>query len=75
MSFDDPSKPMDDAQAFAQKVVDSMGETESLLMAMRLTLLVGQRKGEENPAVVEAAHDAIEAIKRLGVLTGTFTPK
>jgi hypothetical protein len=52
-----------------------MGETSALLMAMRLTLLVGQRTGADNPAVVEAAHDAIAAIKRLGVLTGTFTAK
>ena len=27
-----------------------------------------------DPAVVEAAHDAVAAIKRLGALTGAFTP-
>jgi hypothetical protein len=64
----------DEAAAFATKVIDSMGSTEALLMAMRLTLMVGQRTSPDNPAVVEAAHDAIAAIKRLGALTGAFTP-
>lgn len=65
----------DEAAAFATKLIDSMGSTEALLMAMRLTLMVGQRTSPDNPAVVEAAHDAIAAIKRLGVLTGAFTPQ
>jgi hypothetical protein len=62
----------DEAAAFAAKIMDTMGPTEALLMAMRLTLLVGQKTATENPAVVEAAHDAIAAIKRLGSLTGAF---
>jgi hypothetical protein len=64
----------DDAVAFATKIIETMGSTEALLMAMRLTLMVGQRTSPENPAVVEAAHDAIAAIKRLGTLTGAFVP-
>ena len=62
----------DEAAAFATKIIDSMGTTEALLMAMRLTLMVGQRTSPDNPAVIEAAHDAIAAIKRLGALTGAF---
>lgn len=62
----------DEAAAFATKVIESMGSTEALLMAMRLTLMVGQRTSPDDPAVVEAAHDAIAAIKRLGALTGAF---
>ena len=62
----------EESAAFAAKILDTMGPTETLLMAMRLTLLVGQSKDAENPAVVEAAHDAIAAIKRLGSLTGVF---
>ncbi len=62
----------EEAAAFATKIMDTMGATEALLMAMRLTLLVGQRTAADNPAVIEAAHDAIAAIKRLGALTGAF---
>ncbi len=64
----------DDAAAFATAVIEKMGSTEALLMAMRLTLMVGQRTNPDNPAVVEAAHDAVAAIKRLGALTGAFGP-
>jgi hypothetical protein len=63
----------DEAAAFATKVLETMGSTEALLMAMRLTLMVGQRTSPDDPAVVEAAHDAIAAIKRLGALTGALT--
>ncbi len=62
----------EEAAGFATKIIETMGSTEALLMAMRLTLLVWQRVDPENPAVVEAAHDAIAAIKRLGTLTGAF---
>lgn len=62
----------EDSAAFADKILKTMGPTETLLMAMRLTLLVGQSKDADNPAVVEAAADAIAAIKRLGALTGAF---
>lgn len=62
----------DEAAAFATKIMDSMGTTEALLMAMRLTLMVGQRTSPDDPAVIEAAHDAIAAMKRLGSLTGAF---
>lgn len=61
----------EEAAGFATKIIETMGPTEALLMAMRLTLMVGQRAGD-NPAVVESAHDAIAAIKRLGTLTGAF---
>lgn len=62
----------DEAAAFATTIMDSMGTTEALLMAMRLTLMVGQRTSPDDPAVIEAAHDAIAAMKRLGSLTGAF---
>ncbi len=64
----------DEAVTFATTVIEKMGSTEALLMAMRLTLMVGQRTSPDDPAVVEAAHDAVAAIKRLGALTGAFTP-
>ena len=63
----------DEAVTFATTVIEKMGSTEALLMAMRLTLMVGQRTSPDDPAVVEAAHDAVAAIKRLGALTGAFT--
>ena len=61
----------DEATAFATKIMQTMGATEALLMAMRLTLMVGQGAGD-NPAVVEAAQEAIAAIKRVGALTGAI---
>jgi len=61
----------EDAEAFAQKVLETMGPAETLLMAMRLLLLVGQRD-PANPRVVAAAQEAVAAIKRLGEATGVF---
>ena len=61
----------EDAEAFAQKVLETMGPAETLVMAMRLLLLVGQRD-PANPRVVGAAQEAVAAIKRLGEATGAF---
>jgi hypothetical protein len=60
-----------EAEAFAKKVLDTMGPAEALLMSMRLLLLVGQRD-PSNPKVVAAAQEAVAAIKRLGEATGVF---
>ncbi|HUS68384.1 MAG TPA: hypothetical protein VMZ28_27810 [Kofleriaceae bacterium] len=62
-----------DAETFAEKVVDTMGATEALLMAMRLVLLVGQRADPQNPEIVTAAGEAVSAIKRVGRATGALT--
>jgi len=59
------------AAEFADRVLETMGPSETLLMAMRLVLLVGQRAGD-NEAVVEAAKDAMEAIRRLGEASDVF---
>lgn len=58
-------------ERFAQTVLERTGPTESLLMAMRLVLLVGQRKPDD-PQVIGAAKQAIDAIKRLGEHTGVM---
>ena len=60
-----------EAEAFAQKVLTTMGPAETLLMSMRLLVLVGQTD-PENPKVVAAAQDAVLAIKRLGEAAGVF---
>jgi hypothetical protein len=65
MSNDDT---ITEQERFAQTILEKVGPTESLLMAMRLVLLVGQRKPEE-AEVIAAAKDALAAIKRLGELT------
>lgn len=56
---------INEQERFAQTILDRVGPTEALLMAMRLVLLVGQRKAEA-PEVIAAAKEAIEAIKKLG---------
>jgi hypothetical protein len=60
-----------EAEAFAEKVLTTMGPAETLLMAMRLLLLVGKR-APDDPQVVACAQEAVAAIKRLGELTGVF---
>lgn len=59
---------INEQERFAQTILEKVGPTEALLMAMRLVLLVGQRKPED-AAVIAAAKEAIDAIKRLGVHT------
>ena len=61
----------EEAEAFAKKVLDTMGPAETLLMSMRLLLLVGQ-VDPANPKVVASAQEAVAAIKRLGEATGVF---
>ena len=63
----------DDAEAFATKLVDTVGAGEALLMAMRLVLLVGQRATPQSPALVEAAQEAVAAIKRVGREAGALS--
>jgi hypothetical protein len=63
--------PINEQERFAQTVLERVGPTEALLMAMRLVLLVGQRKPED-AAVIGAAKQAIDAIKRLGEHTGVM---
>ena len=60
-------------ERFAQTIFEKVGATESLLMAMRLILLVGQTK-PENEEVVACAKQALTAIKRIGVLTEALPP-
>jgi hypothetical protein len=60
-----------EAEAFAEKVLATMGPAETLLMAMRLLLLVG-KNDPDNPQVVARAQEAVNAIKALGELTGAF---
>jgi hypothetical protein len=62
-----------DAEAFAQKLIDTVGPGETLLMAMRLVLAVGQMAPDDEQ-VVAAAQEAISAIKRIGTLTGALIP-
>ena len=62
----------DDAEAFAAKLVDTVGAGAALLMAMRLVLLVGQRANAQTPELVEAAQDAVAAIKRVGREAGAL---
>jgi hypothetical protein len=62
----------DDAEAFATKLVDTVGAGAALLMAMRLVLLVGQRATAQTPELVEAAQDAVAAIKRVGREAGAL---
>lgn len=68
MSDDDK---LNEQERFAQTVLDRAGPTEALLMAMRLVLLVGQRKPED-AEVIAAAKEAIAAIKRVGEHTGVM---
>ena len=63
---------VDDAEAFAAKLVDSVGAAEALLMAMRLVLLVGQRAPDQSAELLEAAQEAVAAIKRVGRATGAL---
>jgi hypothetical protein len=58
-------------ERFAQTILEKAGPTEALLMAMRLVLLVGQRKAED-PEVIAAAQQAMAAIKKIGTLTGVL---
>lgn len=62
---------INEQERFAQTVLERVGPTEALLMAMRLVLLVGQRKPDD-AAVIGAAKQAIDAIKRLGEHTGVM---
>jgi hypothetical protein len=62
---------INEQERFARTILEKVGPTEALLMAMRLVLLVGQRKPED-PEVITSARDAINSIKRLGQLTGTL---
>ena len=62
---------INEQERFAQTVLERVGPTEALLMAMRLVLLVGQRKPED-AEVIAAAKQAIDAIKRLGEHTGVM---
>ena len=56
---------------FARTVVEKVGPTEALLMVMKVVLLVGQRAPDDGKAI-EAASEAIAAIKRLGAAVGAF---
>jgi hypothetical protein len=62
---------INEQERFAQTVLERVGPTEALLMAMRLVLLVGQRKPED-AEVIASAKLAIDAIKRLGEHTGVM---
>jgi hypothetical protein len=62
-----------EAEQFAAKVLTTMGPTETLLMAMRLVLLVGQQSPED-PVVIESAQDALGAIQKMGRKLGLFPP-
>ena len=63
-----------DADEFARTVVDKMGPAEALLMAMRLVLLVGQRATPQTPELLEAAQNAVAAIKLVGQSSGVLAP-
>lgn len=65
------NEPINEQERFARTVLEKVGPTEALLMAMRLVLLVGQAKPEDGE-VIASARDAINAIKRLGQLTGAL---
>jgi hypothetical protein len=43
-------------------------------MAMRLVLLVGQRATAQTPELIEAAQNAVAAIKQVGQVTGVLAP-
>jgi len=58
-------------ERFARTVLEKVGPTEALLMAMRLVLLVGQQRPQD-AEVIASARDAIDAIKRLGQRTGAL---
>ncbi len=58
-------------ERFAQTILEKVGPTEALLMAMRLVLLVGQ-KNPDDPEVIAAAKQAIAAIKTVGERTGAM---
>ncbi|MCU1278863.1 MAG: hypothetical protein JWM53_2409 [bacterium] len=63
----------DEAEAFAVKIVDTVGAGAALLMAMRLVLLVGQRATPQSAELVEAAQEAVAAIKRVGRAAGALS--
>lgn len=65
------SEPVNEQERFAQTVLERVGPTEALLMAMRLVLLVGQRRPED-AEVIAAAKEALDAIKRVGRGTGVM---
>ncbi len=55
----------------AAQVLDSMGIGAALLVSMRIVLLVGERTSDGNE-MLDAAKEAIAAIKRVGALAGAF---
>jgi hypothetical protein len=57
----------------AEKMLAALGPAQTLLMSMRLVVLVGQL-AEQDVEVLEAAKDAVAAIKRVGALTGVLRP-
>ena len=69
-----PMSNAEDAEEFAKRVVDTMGAAEALFMAMRLVLLVGQRAEPQTPELLEAAQNAVAAIKSVGQVTGVLKP-
>ena len=61
------------AEALAQKTLEAVGAAQSLFLAMRLVVLVGQQASDD-PEILEAAKDAIAGIKRLGTLARVLQP-
>ncbi len=59
----------DEVGKLAATLVDKVGEAQALVLAMRLTLLVGQRLSTDE-AMAQAAGEAISALKRMGSLAG-----
>jgi len=59
----------DEVDRFAQGIISKMGDAGALLLATRLTLLVGQRTAD-NMAILKAATEAVAAIKRMRVIAG-----
>ena len=55
----------------AEQVYEQLETSGSLLVAMRLVIFVGQ-KDPDNPKVIEAAQEAIAAIKRMGESLGSL---
>jgi hypothetical protein len=55
----------------ASKIVDTMGVGQALLVCMRIIILIGER-AEQTDAMIDAAKEAIAAVKRVGAVAGAF---